>query len=94
MQDVFHPQHPPPRKRLQRNFGIPEETAVWLRVAAFQLNKSQSQLAREAFDLLAEHHPEVQVPDDLRQAFAGPPGAATDQGEAPTGDGLDDEDGG
>lgn len=79
-------------KRLQRNFGIAEETAVWLRVAAFQLNKSQSQLAREAFDLLAEHYPAVTVPDELRPSAGA---SIIDQGEnvTPTGGGLDDEDG-
>jgi hypothetical protein len=49
-------------RRLQRNFGISEDTAEWLRVAAFQRNVSQSQLAREAFDLLQEKYSEIRLP--------------------------------
>jgi hypothetical protein len=50
-------------KRLQRNFGITEDIAEWLRVASFMLNRSQSDLAREAFSLLREQHPDVRVGD-------------------------------
>lgn len=39
-------------RRIQRNFGIDVPVAEWLRGAAFVTGKSQSQLAREAFDLL------------------------------------------
>jgi hypothetical protein len=51
-------------RRLQRNFGISEDTAEWLRVAAFQRNVSQSQLAREAFDLLREKYAEIRLPGE------------------------------
>jgi hypothetical protein len=37
-------------RRIQRNFGLPEETAEWLRVVSFKTQRSQSALAREAFD--------------------------------------------
>jgi hypothetical protein len=50
-------------KRLQRNFGITEDIAEWLRVAAFKLNRSQSDLAREAFGLLRERYEQVRVED-------------------------------
>lgn len=43
-------------RRLQRNFGITEDIAEWLRVAAFTRNVSQSELAREAFSLLRERY--------------------------------------
>lgn len=44
-------------RRVQRNFGITEDLAEWLRVTAFKTNKSQSAIARDAFEHYRRTHP-------------------------------------